>query len=176
MTGFYPIINLMGNTKLFVIVLAPQSSMNGGKAMLQEYKKIMVGIDGSVESANAFDRAVAVALRNDAELLLVNIIDLRAFQSISTYDTMVAEDTKKGADQLIADFAEEAKRAGITKIQTRVEFGSPKVMMATTVPKEENVDLIMIGATGLSYIERLFIGSVAQYVTAHAKCDILIVR
>lgn len=64
--------------------------------MLQEYTKIMVGIDGSVESANAFDRAVAVARRNDAELLLVNIIDLRAFQSISTYDTMVAEDTKKG--------------------------------------------------------------------------------
>ncbi|MGM5487105.1 MAG: universal stress protein, partial [Pseudolactococcus raffinolactis] len=59
--------------------------------MLQEYTKIMVGIDGSVESANAFDRAVAVARRNDAELLLVNIIDLRAFQSISTYDTMVAE-------------------------------------------------------------------------------------
>ena len=54
------------------------------KVMLQEYTKIMVGIDGSVESANAFDRAVAVARRNDAELLLVNIIDLRAFQSIST--------------------------------------------------------------------------------------------
>ena len=70
--------------------------------MLQEYTKIMVGIDGSVESANAFDRAVAVARRNDAELLLVNIIDLRVFQSIPTYDTMVAEDTKKGAEQLIA--------------------------------------------------------------------------
>lgn len=49
-------------------------------------------------------------------------------------------------------------------------------MMATTVPKEENVDLIMIGATGLSYIERLFIGSVAQYIVTHAKCDILVVR
>ncbi|ATC61504.1 universal stress protein [Lactococcus raffinolactis] len=144
--------------------------------MLQEYTKIMVGIDGSVESANAFDRAVAVARRNDAELLLINIIDLRAFQSISTYDTMVAEDTKKGAEQLIADFAEEAKKAGIAKVKTRVEFGSPKVMMATTVPKEENVDLIMIGATGLSYIERLFIGSVAQYIVTHAKCDILVVR
>ena len=52
--------------------------------MLQEYTKIMVGIDGSVESANAFDRAVAVARRNDAELLLVNIIDLRAFQALTS--------------------------------------------------------------------------------------------
>lgn len=85
--------------------------------MLQEYKKIMVGIDGSVESTNAFDRALAVAKRNDAELLLVNIIDLRAFQSISTYDTMVAEDTKKGAEQLIADFAEEAKKPVSVKLR-----------------------------------------------------------
>ncbi|CEN29325.1 MAG: universal stress protein [Lactococcus sp.] len=144
--------------------------------MIQGYKKILVGIDGSVESANAFDKAVAVAIRNDAELLLVNVIDLRAFQSISTYDTMVADDTKRGADQLIADFADEARAAGVTRIKTIVEFGSPKVMMATTIPTEEQVDLVMIGATGLSYIERLFIGSVAQYIVTHAKCDTLIIR
>ena len=144
--------------------------------MIQGYKKILVGIDGSVESANAFDKAVAVAIRNDAELLLVNVIDLRAFQSISTYDTMVDDDTKRGADQLIADFADEARAAGVTRIKTIVEFGSPKVMMATTIPTEEQVDLVMIGATGLSYIERLFIGSVAQYIVTHAKCDTLIIR
>ncbi len=144
--------------------------------MIQGYKKILIGIDGSVESAAAFDKAVAVAKRNDAELLLVNVIDLRSFQSISTYDTMVAEDTKKGAEQLIADFADEARAAGVTKIKTIVEFGSPKVMMATTIPTQEQVDLIMIGATGLSYIERLFIGSVAQYIVTHATCDTLIIR
>lgn len=144
--------------------------------MIQGYKKILIGIDGSVESAAAFDKAVAVAKRNDAELLLVNVIDLRSFQSISTYDTMVAEDTKRGAEQLIADFADEARAAGVTKIKTIVEFGSPKVMMATTLPTQEQVDLIMIGATGLSYIERLFIGSVAQYIVTHATCDTLIIR
>ena len=144
--------------------------------MIQGYKKILIGIDGSVESAAAFDKAVAVAKRNDAELLLVNVIDLRSFQSISTYDTMVAEDTIRGAEQLIADFADDARAAGVTKIKTIVEFGSPKVMMATTIPKQEQVDLIMIGATGLSYIERLFIGSVAQYIVTHATCDTLIIR
>ena len=49
-------------------------------------------------------------------------------------------------------------------------------MMATTIPTQEQVDLIMIGATGLSYIERLFIGSVAQYIVTHATCDTLIIR
>ena len=89
---------------------------------------------------------------------------------------MVAEDTKRGAEQLITDFADDARAAGVTKIKTIVEFGSPKVMMATTIPTQEQVDLIMIGATGLSYIERLFIGSVAQYIVTHATCDTLIIR
>ncbi|MGO2960935.1 MAG: universal stress protein, partial [Lactococcus cremoris] len=51
--------------------------------MLDNYKKILVGIDGSVEATKAFDKAVATALRNDAELVIANVIDLRAFQSIS---------------------------------------------------------------------------------------------
>lgn len=146
------------------------------KKWFKNTKKILVGLDGSVEAAVAFDKAVAVAKRNDSELILVNIIDLRAFQSISAYDTVAAEDTQKGAAQLIADFADDARADGVTKIKTIVEFGSPKVMMATTIPTQEQVDLIMIGATGLSYIECLFIGSVAQYVVTHATCDTLIIR
>ena len=39
-----------------------------------------------------------------------------------------------------------------------------------------NVDLIMIGATGLNAIERLLIGSVTEYVTRTANVDTLIVR
>ena len=37
-------------------------------------------------------------------------------------------------------------------------------MLGQTLPKEENIDLIVLGATGLSYIERIFIGSVADYI------------
>ncbi len=83
--------------------------------MLDNYKKILVGIDGSVEATKAFDKAVATALRNDAELVIANVIDLRAFQSISAYDSVVADDTHKGAENLINDFADEAKKAGVKK-------------------------------------------------------------
>ncbi|HEY0221942.1 universal stress protein [Lactovum miscens] len=145
--------------------------------MIDNYHKILVGIDGSVESTKAFDKAVAIALRNDAELILVNVIDLRAYQSLASYGSSVlADDTQRGAENLINDFAEDAKVAGVTKIKTRVEFGSPKVMIGQTLPKEEEADLIVLGATGLSYVERIFIGSVAQYIISRAPCDALIVR
>ena len=109
-------------------------------------------------------------------MVIANVIDLRAFQSISAYDSVVADDTHKGAENLINDFATEAKNAGVKTITTRVEFGSPKVMLGQTLPKEENIDLIVLGATGLSYIERIFIGSVADYIIKNAPCDTLVVR
>lgn len=34
----------------------------------------------------------------------------------------------------------------------------------------------MIGATGLNAVERLLIGSVTEYVTRTAACDVLVVR
>ncbi|EPC76844.1 Putative universal stress protein, partial [Lacticaseibacillus paracasei subsp. paracasei Lpp71] len=40
----------------------------------------------------------------------------------------------------------------------------------------KNIDLIMIGATGLNAVERLLIGSVTEYVTRNALCDVLVVR
>jgi nucleotide-binding universal stress UspA family protein len=36
--------------------------------------KIMVGIDGSEESVNAADYAIAIAKRHNAELIAVNIL------------------------------------------------------------------------------------------------------
>ncbi|MBO8441671.1 MAG: universal stress protein, partial [Firmicutes bacterium] len=39
-----------------------------------------------------------------------------------------------------------------------------------------NIDLIMIGATGLNAVERILIGSVTEYVTRTAQCDVLVVR
>ena len=145
--------------------------------MIEGYKKIVVGIDGSVEATKAFEKAITIAKTNDAELILVNVIDLRAYQSLSTYGgAVLADDTQKGAENLIDDYANEAKQAGLHNIRKRVEFGSPKTLLGITIPTEEKADLIVLGATGLSYIERVFIGSVAQYIINRAPCDTLIVR
>ena len=40
----------------------------------------------------------------------------------------------------------------------------------------ENIDLIVIGSTGKSRLERIFVGSVAQGVISNAKCSVLLVR
>lgn len=144
--------------------------------MLQNYKKIMVAVDGSNEAELAFKKAANVAIRNDAELLLAHVIDTRAFQSVTSFDGMLAEQATEMATQTLDEYKKQAKDYGCEKISSVIEYGSPKSIIAKQIPDTNAVDLIMLGATGLNAVERLFIGSVSDYVIRNASCDVLVVR
>ncbi|MGG5329062.1 universal stress protein [Enterococcus sp. AZ163] len=144
--------------------------------MEQQYTKIMTAVDGSSEAELAFKKAVNVAKRNDAELLLAHVIDTRAFQTVSSFDNVLAEQATEMAKQTLNDYEKYAKNAGCENISKVIEYGAPKLMIATQIPEENDIDLIMLGATGLNAVERLFIGSVSEYVIRNASCDVLIVR
>ncbi|WP_178198370.1 universal stress protein [Ligilactobacillus sp. Marseille-Q7487] len=146
--------------------------------MLQNYKNILVPVDGSYEAELAFKKAIDVAKRNgtDTKLHLVHVIDTRAFQNISSFDTAMVEQVSETAKKTMDGYVNEAQKAGFSNIDYTVEYGSPKVVIAKDLPKEKNIDLIMIGATGLNAVERILVGSVTEYVTRAATCDVLVVR
>lgn len=144
--------------------------------MTQQYQHILVAVDGSREAELAFKKGVNVALRNQAQLLLVHIIDTRALQSVAAFDASVYERLEKEAQALLDDYCQEAKAAGVTEVKQLIEIGNPKTLLATDIPEREGADLIMLGATGLNAFERLLIGSSSEYIMRHAKVDLLIVR
>ncbi|ANK59776.1 universal stress protein [Loigolactobacillus backii] len=144
--------------------------------MLQQYKHILVAIDGSYEAELAFRKAVEVAKRNDAELYLVHVVDTRAFQNVSSFDSAMVEQVTETAKKTMEQYITTAKENGLNNVNYSIEYGAPKVIVAKEVPKEHDIDLIMIGATGLNAVERLLIGSVTEYVTRAAVCDVLVVR
>ncbi|CAM2795291.1 universal stress protein [Fructilactobacillus fructivorans] len=144
--------------------------------MLQEYNNILVPVDGSYESELAFKKAVAVAKRNDAHLHIVHVVDTRAFQNISSFDTSMVEEVTQNAKKTLEQYAREAKDDGVDKVDYSIEYGAPKTIISKELPTKLNIDLIMIGATGLNAVERLLIGSVTEYVTRMAICDVLVVR
>ena len=59
-----------------------------------------------------------VAKRNQAELLLAHVIDTRAFQTVSSFDNVLAEQATDMAKQTLDDYEAEAKKAGV-KISAR---------------------------------------------------------
>ncbi|BCX29631.1 universal stress protein [Latilactobacillus curvatus] len=144
--------------------------------MLQQYKHILVAIDGSYEAELAFRKAVEVALRNNGQLHLIHVIDTRAFQNISSFDSTMVEQVTETAKKTMDEYIVTANELGLKDVDYSIEYGAPKSLIAREVPEKKNIDLIMIGATGLNAVERLLIGSVTEYVTRTAVCDVLVVR
>ncbi|KRL97977.1 universal stress protein [Liquorilactobacillus satsumensis] len=146
--------------------------------MLQQYKNVLVPVDGSKEAELAFKKAVAVAQRNGAatKVHLLHVVDTRAFQNVSSFDTTMVEQVADTAKETMEKYIKQAKEAGITNIDYAIEYGAPKPVIAKDIPQEQKTDLIVIGATGLNAVERLLIGSVTEYVTRTATCDVLVVR
>ncbi|WNZ88103.1 universal stress protein [Streptococcus iniae] len=144
--------------------------------MIEKYEHIMVAVDGSYESELAFNKGVNVAKRNDAELILVHVVDTRALQSVATFDTYIYDKLEQEAKDVLSELERQARHLGITNVRQVIEFGDPKKLLAHDIPEREKVDLIMVGATGLNTFERLLIGSSSEYIMRHAKVDLLVVR
>jgi nucleotide-binding universal stress UspA family protein len=144
--------------------------------MAMAYKTIVVAVDGSKEAEWAFKKAIQIAKRNDAKLILSHIIDVRSFAIVDGYDLTTTERAEKYAKELLENYQKQAIDAGVKEVITDIEYGSPKVKIAKEVAPKYQADLIICGATGLNAVERLLIGSVSEHITRYAKCDVLVVR
>lgn len=144
--------------------------------MLKQYQHIQVSVDGSKEADLAFKKAVSIARKNGAVLEILHVIDTRSFQNVSSFDSAMVEQVSDDAKEKMEEYYNRAKEAGVKEVHFSIEFGSPKTIIGHDFPKKHNIDLIIVGATGLNAVERLLIGSVTEYVTRTANCDILVCR
>ena len=76
----------------------------------------------------------------------------------------------------LAELEQEAKKAGLAEVDTTVMVGNAKLAITDQYPKKHDVDLIVVGATGLNVIGRIIVGSTAAYVIRHAPCDVTVVK
>lgn len=141
-----------------------------------EYQNVVIAVDGSKASEKAFNKSVAIAKANGAKLIVAHIVDTRTFATAEAYDKSLSERAEKYARDLLNEYVENAKEAGVEKVELVLKYGSPKVAISKEVAPENDADLIVIGATGLNAVERFLIGSVSESVARYAKCDVLIVR
>lgn len=141
------------------------------------YHRILVGVDGSELAHKAFEQAVEVAKRNDAELFIAHVIANDNFISpdASIYAKMITMEKDRVKEQLAAN-VRYANNHGLQKVTPILTVASPKKEIAIRIPEEYQIDLIMLGITGKGVIERMLMGSVAQYVSVHAKANVLLVK
>lgn len=135
-------------------------------------------MDGSKPSLRAAKRAIDIAKRYNAETLAfyVSVVpsSIRrapeyAWKEMHDYDF-------EQVSKWLKDIIEEAKD---DSIDLKVEVKETESSIATEIIKkadENNADLIILGSTGKSKLERLLLGSVAQGVLTYAKRSVLVVR
>lgn len=140
------------------------------------YRNILVGVDGSENAEHALQRAIQFATMHEAKLHIAHIIDTRALNTYATvnysYNDLITEETVNALN----DYKTFALDNGVKEVETIVEYGSPRTLMSKTIPEEYDIDLVIVGATGLNAVERMFIGSVSEQIVRQALCDVIVVR
>ncbi|BDR58097.1 universal stress protein [Xylocopilactobacillus apicola] len=142
-----------------------------------DYKKVMVPLDGSDNSELAFKRAMEFVTEPGTSLYLVHVIDTMPL--VGNYGVISGDlfyDLSERAREYLTQMKEKAESQGAKNVSIHVRFGNPKTVISKDFVDEYHVDLIVIGSTGLNAVERILVGSVAEYVNRHAKVDVMIIK
>ena len=145
------------------------------------FQKILVGLDGSENSAPALRMAIGLAQQHEARLVLFHAIDVHpARPHLARFVAQAAHDVYARAGREIAEgILNEAKRkaqeAGLTQVECAAEEGSAAATLVEYAART-GIDLIVVGTRGLMGLHGLALGSVAHQVTAAASCPVLVVR
>ena len=143
--------------------------------MVEQYKNILVAVDGSEQSYDALRDAIETAQANDSQLKILYVLNDKLANIPVHLDTMTLYKSVQEHSDYVVDQVQ-----GYLK-DTEVSFeivrltGSPKREIIN-YSKENNIDLIVLGSTGLDAIDRFIIGSTTQYIVNHASCNVMVVK
>jgi len=139
------------------------------------YKKILVAIDGSQSAYNALNSAIDLAKQFDSELYLVSVVntDNLPMNVGVSYAPGLIEDMEKAANKDLKKAHDVVNATGLTA-KVNLLNGEPREQLVR-FPKENGIDLIVMGKTGTSAFTRVFVGSVTRYVSEHTNINLLVV-
>jgi universal stress protein A len=138
------------------------------------YRRILVAIDCSDESAQVLSRAAGVLSGNDGELHLIHVIEPLAL-AYGADVPMDVTDLQSGLMKQARDTADTyAGRYQIPAENVHVELGSIEKTILDQADKLD-ADLIVVGSHTRSGLA-LLLGSTARGLVPGAHCDVLAVK
>ncbi|OUR64925.1 universal stress protein A [Methylophaga sp. 42_25_T18] len=143
---------------------------------MSNYQHILIAADFSTHNTLVCEKAREIADRNQAKLSICHIVEDYPITDFA-YEPMISVDIDM-RDALLGSgkkqIAELAKIIDIPAENQWVEFGNPNHDIVR-LAEENKVDLIVAGSHGRHGIQ-LLLGSTANGILHHAKCDVLAVR
>lgn len=143
--------------------------------MLTHIKKILVPVDNSEPARYALVQAIMIARYFQADIKLISVTN--ETEASERFKLPDYETASAARERLLDRYEELVKHDHHFKaIETEHFIGDPRKVIMDILHEEEDIDLVVMGATGKKAVERLLIGSVAQYVTRHAPVPVLLTR
>lgn len=140
--------------------------------------KYLIPTDFSAPARLAVTEAVRVAQRDDAELVLLHVIEETDYSvgNIIKHEGFpnLEDQIRKGAERHLRDLQAELIADQVPSI-TMIRTGKPSVAIAD-IADEINADMIIISSRGLSGLRRFFLGSTIERLVRIAKCQVLVLR
>ncbi|HYA24784.1 MAG TPA: universal stress protein [Terriglobales bacterium] len=140
--------------------------------------KILLAIDSSADSEVVVREAASRPWPSGAVFCVMTVVDMRSLEGMP----VLIEDAKREAEKLMLSAAKTlVTRADGTlrqpgnEVFSEIQLGEPNTAIQDFATKW-GANLILIGARGLSSLERFLLGSVAQAVLRTAPCSVEVVR
>ncbi|MBN3943840.1 universal stress protein [Nostoc sp. NMS9] len=137
------------------------------------FKKILVAIDDSPATATVFAKALELAQKDAAQLMIGHSIELPASSQL-TVNLVDLEIETRQAQSLLQFYYQKAKTQGIMA-ESSCQTGDPGTNICD-LGRSWGADLIVLGRRGLKGFAELLAGSVSNHVVHHAPCSVLIVQ
>ncbi len=141
---------------------------------MERYRKILVAVDGSESSKNAFRQTCRIVRHDHSWITAVVVIPpyQDQFQTLSIKEKASRELQDEG-NKIIEDIQSISREEDVY-VKFRLEEGSP-VDTILDIAEEHFFDLVVTGRRGRSRLERSLIGSVTARIIGHSRCDVLVV-
>lgn len=143
---------------------------------MSNYQHILIAADFSNHNQLVCEKACELAKRYQAKLSVCHIVEDFPITDFA-YEPMISVDIDMRDALLDSAKKQITELANTFEIPTEnqwVEFGSPNRDIVR-LGEENQVDLIVVGSHGRHGIQ-LLLGSTANSILHHAKCDVLAMR
>lgn len=146
---------------------------------MKRYRNILVPVDGSDLSMDAFEQALSLSTMTGSKITVLHVIEiiysdytmLEGAEIISASNLIQAE-TREQVKSSLEEFVRKGEEEGV-EVRTLIREGP---VAHEIIELSKHYDLIIIGSHGRRMITSLIMGSVAEKVSRHASCPVMLVR